>query len=177
MAFIDKILKTINLWLPDEAQKNTEKGHTLERLVAEMFGSNPRYFAIEEWSADNHDKATGIKVAANQNPDLIIRYIPTSEQFAVECKYRTNPSMSQKNGTPVISWAKPYQIENYRTFSQKRRIPVFVVIGLGGKPDSPDMMYCLPLEEAKYPDLFFSLLNKYEKDPATGFFWRNGYLS
>jgi hypothetical protein len=99
------------------------------------------------------------------------------ERFAVECKYRTNPSVSQKSGKPVISWAKPYQIENYKKFSQKRRMPVFVVIGLGGRPDSPDVMYCLPLQEAKYPELFFSLLNNYEKDPESTFFWRNGFLT
>ena len=177
MAFIDKLMKTIDLWLPDKDQKNTEKGHTFERFVVEGFSANAEYFAIEEWSADNHDKAMGIKVEANQNPDIIVRYIPTGERFAVECKYRTNPSVSQKSGKPVISWAKPYQIENYKKFSQKRRMPVFVVIGLGGRPDSPDVMYCLPLQEAKYPELFFSLLNNYEKDPASTFFWRNGFLT
>ncbi|MBN8221375.1 MAG: hypothetical protein J0L53_10665 [Spirochaetes bacterium] len=166
----------MNLWLPDEAQKNTEKGHIFERLVAETFASNSKYFTIEDWSADNHNKTTGIKVEANQNPDLVIRYNPTGERFAVECKYRTNPSISQKNGGPVISWAKPYQIENYKAFSNRRRIPVFVVIGLGGKPDDPDIMYCLPLEEARFPDLFFSLLNNYEKEPGSGFFWRDGIL-
>ncbi len=178
MSIIEKLQKTIDLWIPDKDQENVKKGHTFERYVAEKFSSNPKFFAIEEWSADNHDKAAGIKVEANQNPDMVIRFKPTNERFAVECKYRTNPSTDQKNGSHVISFAKRHQIENYKKYSRKQQIPVFIVIGLGGRPDSPEAMFCLPLEEAKYEELYFSLLNQYKKkNPESGFFWSNGNLT
>ncbi len=177
MAFIDKLMKTMEIWIPDSGQINVEKGHTFERYIAEIFASQDKYFSIISWSADNHNKATGIKVEANKDPDLVIQYKPTKEKFAIECKYRSNPAKSKKNGGPVISWARPDQISHYKNFSKSNKIPVFVVIGLSGTPNSPDAMYCLPLEEAKYPELFFSLLNNYERDPKKSFFWRDGSLS
>jgi hypothetical protein len=51
-------------------------------------------------------------------------------------------------------------------------IPVFIVIGLAGKPNNPEFVFCLPLEEAKYPELFPSILDKYEREPQDKpFFW------
>lgn len=51
-------------------------------------------------------------------------------------------------------------------------IPVFVVIGLSGTPNHPDHIFCLPLEIAKYPELFRSVLDKYAREPPNKpFFW------
>ncbi|EMJ99589.1 hypothetical protein LEP1GSC192_1760 [Leptospira sp. B5-022] len=37
-------------------------------------------------------------------------------------------------------------------------------------------MFCLPLSAAPYPELFPSILDKYERDPKKSFFWQNGTL-
>ena len=51
-------------------------------------------------------------------------------------------------------------------------IPVFIAIGLAGTPHNPSFMFCLPLEEAKYPELFRSILKKYQREPKNKpFFW------
>lgn len=52
-----------------------------------------------------------------------------------------------------------------------------MVIGVGGEPNNPAKMYCLPLNEAKYPELFPSYLEKYEREPDKLFFWKNNKLS
>jgi hypothetical protein len=51
-----------------------------------------------------------------------------------------------------------------------------VVVGVGGSPKKPAMMFCIPLKDAKYPEIFPSVFEKYERDPGRTFFWRDGML-
>lgn len=76
----------------------------------------------------------------------------------------------------VLKWSYSEQIKRYKQFSQERKIPVFIVIGLGGEPDEPEYMFCIPLEEAKYPELFTSILEKFERPSDRNFFWKNRKL-
>ncbi|MCZ7362953.1 MAG: hypothetical protein O8C58_06440 [Candidatus Methanoperedens sp.] len=75
-----------------------------------------------------------------------------------------------------LRWSNPAQLKRYRDFSYDRRIPVFIVIGLGGYDDDPKEMFNIPLEEAKYPDLYPSVFNKFSRPPDKSFFWKNGEL-
>ena len=64
----------------------------------------------------------------------------------------------------------------YNAYSRSNRIPVFVVVGVGGSPKNPETMFCIPLNDAKYPEIFPSVFEKYERDPGKTFFWRDGML-
>ena len=44
-----------------------------------------------------------------------------------------------------IDWANDAQICSYRMFQDRVRIPVFVAIGIGGEPDSPEKLFLTPL--------------------------------
>ena len=68
-------------------------------------------------------------------------------------------------------------MKRYQQFQKEKNMPVFIVIGVGGSPTSPTTMYCLPLNEAKYPELYKSYLEKYERSPVKLFFWKNNRLS
>ena len=133
-------------------------------------------FSIKEWTRDNSDKRAGIKVESDKNPDFTISFIPRNEKFAVECKYRSYPVWNDIIGDHVINWSYPAQIHAYNMFSEAEGIPVFIVIGLAGTPDNPDEMYCIPLDEARYPDIFPSILDKHRRVPNLPFFWHNGKL-
>ena len=178
MGFLDKLAKTLDLWLSDEEEEdvNYQKGTDFEKYVAGLFTRRSDYFAINDWTRDNHDKSKGIYVESNTNPDLVIRYKPTNEKFAVECKYRSGFYRSQKINGPVVKWAAPDQIKRYNAYSRSNRIPVFVVIGVGGSPKNPATMFCIPLKDAKYPEIFPSVFEKYVRDPGKTFFWRDGML-
>jgi hypothetical protein len=52
-----------------------------------------------------------------------------------------------------------------------------MVLGLDGDADDPEFMFCIPLSELKYSDVYPSILEKYERDPEKRFFWKNGILS
>jgi hypothetical protein len=149
-------------------EENYEKGIIFEKYVANLF--DPSYFNIFDWTRDN-SKHLNRKIESDQNPDLTIRYIPTNELFSIECKFRSN-ALDNK-----VSWARDDQIKNYLSYSIKNKRPVFVLIGLGGSPDNPNRMFCIPIEEAKYSELFISMLRKYERNPSQKLFWKNGNLS
>jgi hypothetical protein len=177
MDFLNKIQKTFKVWVPDERQENMDKGHEFETYVANLFKLKSDYFAITNWSTDHSDKRAGIRVESDSNPDFLIRYKPTNEKFAVECKWRAYTYYNQKIRDYVIKWAESYQIKNYQQYSKKNNVPVFIFIGLAGKPINPELTFCLPLEVAKYPDIFPSVLEKYERIPPNKpFFWRDGIL-
>jgi hypothetical protein len=168
MGFLDKLSKTLDLWLPggEEEDVNYQKGTGFEAYVAGLFTRRSDYFAISDWTRDNHDKSKGIYVESNTNPDLVIRYIPTNEKFAVECKYRSGFYRSQKINGPVVKWAAPDQIKRYNAYSWSNRIPVFVVVGVGGSPNNPATMFCIPLKDAKYPEIFPSVFDNTSGIPA-----------
>jgi len=178
MDFLDKLSKTLDLWLPggEEEDVNYQKGTDFEAYVAGLFTRRSDYFAISDWTRDNYDKSKGIYVESNTNPDLVIRYKPTNEKFAVECKYRSGFYRSQKINGPVVKWAAPDQIRRYNAYSRSNRLPVFVAIGVGGSPKKPATMFCIPLRDAKYPEIFPSVFEKYVRDPGRTFFWRDGML-
>jgi hypothetical protein len=164
MGLLRKIENIVDVLIEDESEG---KGDDFERYVVDLF--DERYFSIVQWSTDiarKHDRF----VESDSGPDLILRYIPKNELFCVECKFRSDLYEG------VLKWSNPKQLERYQSFAKKNKLPFFVVIGLGGEPSLPETMYCIPLEEAKYPALFPILFEKYERNPEKLFFWKDGIL-
>lgn len=149
-------------------EENHNKGVIFEQYVINLFA--PSFFSLYDCTRDN-SKMFNRKVESDQNPDITMRYIRTNELFSIECKFRSNAPDDK------VSWARDDQIKNYLSYAIKNKRPVFVVIGLGGSPDNPNRMFCIPIAEAKYPELFISMLRKYERSPSQKFFWKRGNLS
>ncbi|MHC1572265.1 MAG: hypothetical protein ACXQTM_03780 [Methanosarcinales archaeon] len=169
MGILKKVKKAVDALLEQE-NENYEKGVDFERYVIELFLKNKRYFAIHSWTRDISNKHQGVMVESDSDPDILIRYKPTDEKFAVECKYRSHLYNDK------LCWTTREKLEDYRLFAQKNRIPTFIVIGLGGDPRNPEQMFCIPLEKAKYPELYPSVFRRFERDPRRSFFWKNGVL-
>ena len=144
-------------------------GQIFEEYVDDLFSK--KYFVIVE---KTHSTETNKQeyIESSMNPDFVYRYKPTGELFAVECKYRSYLIDGK------LSWSNTKQLRRYREFQRERNIPVFIVIGLGGEDVSVfDEMFCIPLDEAKYPDLYPSVFIRYGRDPEKPFFWKNGTLN
>ena len=141
-------------------------GKWFEDYVEKLFSK--KYFKIIEKTHSFNTNADRY-VESSKNPDFIFEYMPTREQFAVECKYRT-----QLNNNGQLEWSYPAQLKRYQDFARKRKIPVFIVIGLSD--EEGDYMFNIPLSEAKYPALFESVFSKYQRDIGKPFFWKNGKL-
>ena len=146
------------------------KGDEFEQNVVNLFDTK-NYFSVVEWTSDISRKHNCF-VESDCNPDLVMRYKYKSknEKFCIECKFRSKLYKGK------LSWSTNSQLNRYRKYEKENDMPFYVVIGLGGNPECPERMFCIPLEEAKYPELYPSVFEKYERDPSSMFFWKNGIL-
>lgn len=145
---------------------NKAKGDAFERFVVKNF--DKKYFTLQEWRSDKY--IDGIYAVSNHFPDLEVSFNLKSkgifETFAIECKWRK----SYYNES--IEWAKDYQLKNYQDYAAKLKIPVFVVIGVGGEAEKPQELFIVPLQKIKSNAISKSELANYKKEHAnTQFFW------
>ncbi len=150
----------------DYFDENKAKGDAFEKFVVKNF--DPKYFILQEWRSDKY--VDGIYAISNHFPDLEVIFNFKSknihEAFAIECKWRKS---YYKNG---IEWAENYQIVNYKEYSEKLEIPVFVVIGVGGEPGKPQELFIVPLQKMNSKVISKSELEKYSKDISKPqFYW------
>lgn len=142
-------------------------GKRFEKFILTKF--DPKYFTLVERThpfQSTQDRYTESQL----NPDYVLRYNPTKQEFAVEVKYRS------KLDKGMLHWSNPKQLERYREFAKKRKLPVYIVIGFGGYEEDPEDMFVIPLEEAKYPSLYPSVYQQFSRNPRKNFYWKDGKL-
>jgi len=98
----------------------------------------------------------GDYIETSKEPDYKFKSRKNGDEFYVEAKWRSG-FYSQ-----AIEWCKPYQLKRYKAIEINKKIPIEVVIGVGGLPKSPLHVYRIPLKDIKYTKLFLSFLKKYE---------------
>ncbi|MBR4552841.1 MAG: hypothetical protein IKO20_03870 [Bacteroidaceae bacterium] len=122
--------------------ENLLKGREFEDYVLSLFNiQESDELFLQEWQGD---KSYGIiKPENNSNPDFVFRY--KQSEFAVECKWREKLSRDWSND--VFSTKK---IEDYKHFSEVRNMPVTIILGVGGAPCNPELLYKIPLKKVFY---------------------------
>ena len=123
-----------SITLPEELLK----GREFEDYVLGLFNVQvSESFVLKEWQGD---KTLGsIKPENNSNPDFVFRY--NDKEFAVECKWRRNLDKDLSKDLFSVK-----RIENYKAFSRIRKMPVTIVLGVGGESCNPEQLYVIPLE-------------------------------
>lgn len=114
------------------------KGREFEDFVLSLFNvQEGGRLVLQEWQGD---KSSGlIQPENNSNPDFVFRY--DQEEFAIECKWRNSLKRDiSKDLFPAST------IDNYKKFSDARNIPVTIILGVGGEPSNPELMYRISLE-------------------------------
>jgi hypothetical protein len=91
----------------------------------------------------------------------VFKNLKTGQVFAVECKWRSGWA-GGKTGEPGWYWDLA-QAARYQEFSERNQMQVHVCLGIGGRPDKPMEVYCLPLEELKWPFLKQSFVRQGQK--------------
>ena len=127
-------------------------GYAFERHVIGLLGPE---FRVVAWMGDGARTREEIDLS----PDLVVEHRPSGAVIGIECKFRS----TLYGG--LISWAKEYQPSKYRKFAGQTGHRVFVVIGIGGRPDDPEYMYCLPLWQARFNRLKPGELKRYRRNP------------
>ncbi|WP_424358527.1 hypothetical protein [Methanocella sp. MCL-LM] len=142
--------------MPDFTDPTHTLGYEFERHVIALFGKD---FKVVTWAQDGLRSRQEIDF----NPDLIVEHLPSKTVFGVECKFRS------KLFAGNIAWAKEYQPQKYQRYVARTGHRVFIVIGIGGTPSSPDYMYCIPLWQAKFNFLNPDVLKRYRRNPRRMF--------
>ena len=115
------------------------KGREFEDYVLSLFNlQKGDELVLQEWQGD---KSYGmIQPENNSHPDFVFRY--RQYEFAVECKWREK--LCRDWGNDLFPTRR---IENYKHFSEVRHMPVTIILGVGGEPCNPELLYKIPLEE------------------------------
>jgi hypothetical protein len=139
-----------------DTKSDKEKGDDFEKYVVQKFSKS--YFSVLEWTGDKF--VNGTYAQSNRHPDFTLKFKmkDVDVDFSVECKYRSD---YYKNG---VEWCSNKQMEFYKSFAEAKKRPVFVVIGLGGKPASPEELFIVPLSEMKNTFVHKSFLLAYKKE-------------
>lgn len=152
--------------------ENKKKGRLFEDFITSLFNAS---FTIEHLQSDRG--VNGRFAESNKNPDIVMRLNfnnGSSNLLAVECKYRSNIVKSQN-----IVLCKEKQLFNYKEFGYKNNMPVFLALGVGGKPDIPEEVYIVPIMNLKNNTLQYAHLKEYKRYSVTKFLWfspENGTL-
>jgi len=132
-------MKKVNIiWPSIHVTPNMAKGLAFEKWVVGRF--EQPLFTLLQWQSDKY--AAGVYPSANRDPDLVYKFSLGNETryFAVECKWR-----EKLNST--IEWASSQQLERYQYFREKTGLRLFILIGLGGYPSSPNNLFIVPFDD------------------------------
>lgn len=149
----------------NQSLSNKEKGDQFERYIVSKL--DQRYIRCRSWASDK--SYNGIFSLRDLNPDLFLDYRAKQDhkpfKFAIECKYRS----SYFKGKISIN---EYQLKRYKKFASIKRRKVFIAIGVGGAPFSPNEVFIVPLQDVKNNELKKSFLNQYKRvDPNKKLFF------
>lgn len=142
---------------------NQKAGLDFEKFVVKKF--NKKYFVIRNWAGDKFVAGRYADTTTQPDIQLSLKLGTKSYPFAVECKWRSEP-----NGD-FIRFANDGQLERYKTFAKQENYPVFIALGIGGKPSIPAELYILPIQGLNKPILHKAGIGKYRKKVDSDFFF------
>ncbi len=146
--------------------RGMEVGWEFEKHVKSLFPEDE--FTILQWT--KMEKKADERKGDEDLFDLHIEHKPTGERFFVEAIYRSGLYKNR------LSLMKKDKLEQYKRIWEKRRTPIFVIAGLGGTPGKPEAMYCIPLIAMKYPELYPSVFELYDRSVEEPFQWNDRNL-
>lgn len=147
---------------------NFAKGYLFERFVINLLPEDV-YTIISATS--RRDDLGGRIIESALDPDFRIRHEPSSHVIWLECKYRSYTYCNK------VQWCKHHQLERYNKFQEVvKPEKVYIIVGLGGEPSNPKHLFCIPLDNAKYPGLYPDILEPFEHDQMKPFVYTCGRL-
>jgi hypothetical protein len=127
------------------------KGEEFENFIKSKLFTSDDYDTLER----THDYTSNKNdfIDSSKKPDFKFRSRKSGKEFFVEAKYR---SALYKGSFEF----KPYQLERYRAINKET--PVFIGIGIGSQPKSPEQVFLVPVRDIRYTTLFHSSLSEYQ---------------
>lgn len=121
------------------------QGYVEQHFASRMVGT---HCELKRWPADE----------MNYYPDLeVVCTLPNEvRRFALECKYR--PSLQDG----FVEFAYDEQLKRYKNFEDVMKLPLVIVLGIGGVPESPAELFLIPLDGVYQPYLSEQQLKEFE---------------
>ena len=130
-----------SITLPEQLLKGREfEDFVLTELLG--IGSNGNTMKLLEWRGDK--SIAGVFPESNRYPDFVIS-LDHRIKVALECKWRNKLPASLKND--VFSAER---IELFKSYSDENSISIWFIIGVGGEPSAPELLYQVPLSAVDY---------------------------
>lgn len=139
----------------DEATtpESFKTGQKFEEYVrATLFVDN--YYDLLERTHDYNTNKDYVQ--SSLKPDFKFRDKWSKKEFYVEAKFRTGLYNNK------IVWCNEKQLARYFDYNKEK--PVFLILGMGENPTSPNFLSLIPLNQAKYTGLFPAHAKKIEID-------------
>jgi hypothetical protein len=147
---------------PEEINK--KKGDDFEKFVIEKFDN--KYFKCKNWRGDKFVPSHFPE--SNKYPDLELEFNHKgySKKLAVECKFRSSFSGG------CVDLGSYDKLQQYKNFERENNIQVYLVLGVGGSPLTPEELYLIPLPHIESNKLYRNKLSKeYIKSLSAKFFY------
>lgn len=141
-----------------------EKGKLFEEFVVKRFKSES-FYKLKEWRGDKY--IDGIYPESSTYPDLELEFTikDINRRFAIECKYRSRAY------DEIVEFAEPRQLATYKNFERTNEIPVYILLGFGGKPENPEDLFLIPVSRLNHPCLTLNELKEFLKDKSSPFYY------
>lgn len=130
-----------SITLPEQLLKGREfEDFVLLELLG--IGSKGNTMKLLEWRGDK--SIAGVFPESNRYPDFVIS-LDYRKKVALECKWRKELPTNLKKD--VFS---PERIELFKSYSDDTSISIWFIIGVGGEPSAPELLYQVPLSAVDY---------------------------
>lgn len=109
------------------------KGREFEDYVLERMDiPNNDKLILKEWRSDK--SLPGVYPKNNSAPDFVFEY--DEKPFAIECKWRNSSPQSIEEHLLSAD-----RVAFFKEYATKHRMPVFLLLGIGGLPCEPDGLF------------------------------------
>ena len=130
-----------SITLPEHLLKGREfEDFVLSELLG--IGTNGNAMKLLEWRGDK--TIAGVFPESNRYPDFVIS-LKYRKKIALECKWRKLLSKSLEKDVFTSE-----RIDLFKTYSEENSMPVWFIIGVGGEPNAPELLYLIPLSAVDY---------------------------
>jgi len=157
------IIDTVETANTDDSEVYKKAGLDFEKYVVLKF--NKAHYSLKNWAGDKY--VEGRYAETTTQPDLRLELNAGGETYplAVECKWRSKPE------SDFIRFANDGQLQRYQAFEDENKIPTFIVLGVGGTPSSPEVVYVIPVRRFSKPLQHFDNLKSYQRSSNRNFYY------
>lgn len=136
------------------------KGEEFEDFVENNIFPEEKYVLV--YKTRSYEDNKNRYAEDTRKPDFKFRCKKSGQEFYVEAKYRSNFSKNAK--MKIISFG---QFRRFQEYQEKDKLPIYIIVGYKGKPNNPEKLSFIPLDELKENEVYPSVLRNFEIEKKT----------